>query len=92
MGAAIPYCTYSPPPEPSSETAGAGPPTFHHRSHFIIYDQAVQMDFKRNWIFKLSTTPRRFSSDFRIDDWFWRGASEFAECGVIVNVQLKAGH
>ncbi|GBO36693.1 hypothetical protein AVEN_96446-1 [Araneus ventricosus] len=30
-------------------------PTYLNRPHFSIYGQSIQMDFKRRWIFKLST-------------------------------------
>ncbi|GBM19324.1 hypothetical protein AVEN_200258-1 [Araneus ventricosus] len=76
-----------------SESAAHFPsPAYLHRSYFSIYGPEVQMerlDFKTNWISKLSTTPRQFSSDFQIGDRFWRGTTEFAWSGALLNVQLN---
>ncbi|GBM67347.1 hypothetical protein AVEN_97315-1 [Araneus ventricosus] len=44
--------------------------------------------FQENLVFKISTAQHQFSSYFRIDDRFWRDSTEFALCGVIMNVQL----
>ncbi|GBO17378.1 hypothetical protein AVEN_247384-1 [Araneus ventricosus] len=81
MSTPIPHCTYFTPskqpqlPIPSSERVSPPFPTYLHRSQFSIYGPAVQMDLKRSWIFKLSTAPRQFSSDFRTED--WSSATEF---------------
>ncbi|GBN59717.1 hypothetical protein AVEN_177451-1 [Araneus ventricosus] len=36
-----------------------------------------------------SSTPRQFSSDFRIDDRFWLGVTDFAWSGTLVDPSLK---
>ncbi|GBN26037.1 hypothetical protein AVEN_86877-1 [Araneus ventricosus] len=46
-------------------------------------------EFQAKLDLKLSTTPHQVSSEFRIDDWFWHGAIQFARCGVKVNVYRR---
>ncbi|GBL96100.1 hypothetical protein AVEN_104334-1 [Araneus ventricosus] len=91
----IPYCTYFSPRLQNTNPylqrlpivrESLTSPTYLQRSHFSIFGSSVQMDLKRSSISKLATTPRQFSSDFRTDDRFGRGPTEFPRCGVIVNV------
>ncbi|GBO39800.1 hypothetical protein AVEN_126490-1 [Araneus ventricosus] len=102
-GIPILHCTYCPsafktqPPASSNFFFSAREPGFYsftylYRSHFSVYDPAVRTNFKQSWFLKLSPTPHPFLSDFRIYDSFWRSANGFAQCGVFVTVQLKAGH